>query len=100
MSNKVLFQTLILAICGLLPLNAEESSIDKQIETVKTEIELHRRQAMKAEIESQSMMLDDWSDYAQKIEITEKNEQEIQKLEKQLKMLLQQKKDSSSVNNK
>ncbi len=79
---------LSLTIYSFFPLNSSEiSPIDKQIEALKADIDLHRRKVMGAEIESQGMMLDDWSKYAEEIEIAEKNEQEIQKLEKQLDTL-------------
>lgn len=83
------------ATCMYIPVIAEES-LDKQIEVIQAEIEMHRRKAMEAEVDSQTMMLDNWEKFSQEIAIEEKNEEEVVKLKKQLEALIKKKQELSS----
>ncbi len=70
-----------------MPLETRDAQIrelDTQIEQVQADLETNRLKIMKAEVESEDYMKNQWGNYVENAEIAEKHEHQLRKLEKKL----------------
>lgn len=81
------------------PTQQEQSSVQKQIDAIDSEIaklkdELHRyrKEALNEEIQAQDLMQVEWSDYAKKLKLIEENRDKANLIEKRIEELQNERK--------
>lgn len=69
----------------------EIKSIDQEIDEIQKQLHAAHLKVMHAEVESQTYMKNEWTNYSKEIEIAEKQQKEIEKLEQHLQHLIKKK---------
>jgi len=65
-------------------------NLDSQIESLSTELQTLRKEALNKEIHAQTYMIDDWHQFAEEVEASEESEKAILKIKKKIQELKKQ----------